>query len=156
LRSLITVAALFAIYSCNGPTNSWTKENQADVAAEVRKTLYNYHSDIRKSGLTAEFKYLDTSKDFFWVPPGFPNAIFYDSVATIINRNSHLFKSVDNKWDTLTVIPLSNKYATYTGHMLSIMTDTSGQVSEFKLTETGVLVKRNDGWKLLSGQTSVL
>jgi hypothetical protein len=36
------------------------------------------------------------------------------------------------------------------------MSDTSGKTSSFSLIESGVLIKREDGWKLLSGQTSII
>jgi len=113
-------------------------------------------NDIRKSGLTAEFKYLDNSSEFFWVPRGYSSYISYDSVATVLKQTAPKYKSVDNSFDTLRIFPLRKELATYTGRLNSTMTDISGKVITLQLIETGVLIKRQDEWKLLSGQTSIL
>ncbi|NNE77311.1 MAG: SnoaL-like domain-containing protein [Pricia sp.] len=127
-----------------------------EVGNEVQKTLNDYYDDIRASGLTAEFKYLDDSKEFFWTPPGFSSSISYDSVVAILKQNAPQYQSIDNQWDTLTVNVLSKELAAYAGRLRSIMTDTSGQVTKITLVETGILIKRNDGWKLLCGQTATI
>ena len=125
------------------------------IIDSVTQTLNRYYDDIRAEGLMAEFRYLDNSPEFYWVPPGFSVAISYDSVASILRQNAPLLKDIDNKWDTLRIDPLSHELATYTGRLHSIVTDTAGHVSETSLVETGLLIKRRNGWKLLSGQTSV-
>jgi hypothetical protein len=99
---------------------------------------------------------LDHSPDFFWIPPGYEHPIYYDSVESVIKLNATRLKSVVNSFDSLQVIPLSERLAIYTGKMQSVTTDTSNQVTEVSLIETGVMIKRKDGWKLLSGQTSLL
>ena len=116
----------------------------------------HYFEAIRKGGMTAEFQYLDHSSDFFWVPPGYQNPISYDSVAAVLTLNAPRFVSVENTFDTLRIIPLTTALATYTAKLRSVMKDTSGNVSSLHLIETGVVIKRSDGWKLLSGQTSLL
>jgi hypothetical protein len=151
---LIIFAALIII-SCQ-ISISLTEDEKALIVKDVRVTLDNYYTDIRKSGLTAEFKYLDNSPDFFWVPPGYSIPISYDSVANILNQNAPRYKSIFNSFDTLNIIPLSREYVTYTGRLRSTMTDTTDNTMTFSLVETGVLVKRQDEWKLLSGQTSIL
>jgi hypothetical protein len=133
-----------------------TSLEEEDVINSIRQTLNNYYADIKKEGLTAEFNYLDNSPDFFWVPPGYSTAISYDSVAKILKQNAPLFRSVDNSFDTLRIIPLDKQVAIYTARIRSTITDTKGVVTIMSLVETGVLIKRNDGWKLLSGQTSVV
>ncbi|MCB0662514.1 MAG: hypothetical protein KDC24_07230 [Saprospiraceae bacterium] len=131
-------------------------QQKEEVRKAVRKTLYDYDEAIKKGGLTAEFPYLDDSEDFFWTPPGFTAAISFDSVATILKQNASLYKSIENSWVILNIFPLSNEIATYNGKVKSTMTDTSGQVTTFHLLESGTLIKREDGWKLLSGQTALL
>lgn len=133
-----------------------TETEKAAIVEGVRMTLKNYHADIKKSGLTAEFNYLDKSDDFYWVPPGYSSAISYDSVAAILKRNSLLYTSVENTFDTLRITALSKDLAGYTGRLHATMTDTTGKSMSFSLVETGLLIKRKDGWKLLSGQTAVI
>jgi hypothetical protein len=133
-----------------------TEKEKNEVSSGVRQTLYNYYNDIRKSGLTAEFNYLDNSKDFFWVPPGFSGAISYDSVATILNKNAKLFTSINNTFDTLIIVPLRSDLANYTCRLTSTMTLVNGKSSTMLMVESGTLIKRKNGWKLLSGQTTIL
>jgi hypothetical protein len=38
----------------------------------------------------------------------------------------------------------------------SVVTDTSGKTSHHVLVETGTLIKRKGGWKLLNGQTNLV
>ncbi len=151
---LIIFGSVLAI-SCQ-QSNTFSSEDKKAVGDAVRQILHDYYDDIRESGLKAEFNYLDDSEDFFWTPPGYSSAISYDSVAAVINQNAILFPSVDNSWETLQVTPLSKELAAYTGRLHSVATDSSGQVFETKLVETGLLIKRQDGWKLLGGQTTAL
>ncbi len=135
---------------------SFTEKEKVSVAEDVRRTLNNYYNDIRKSGLNAEFDYLDHSPEFFWVPPGYHGPISYDSIAAILKKNEGMFKMVDNSFDSLLVIPVSKKLATYFGRIRSVVTDTAGKVRNFSLVETGIVIKRKDGWKLLQGQTAII
>jgi hypothetical protein len=154
-RRIPPLIVLLTIVSCSQPV-TLTESNKAIIAEDVRHMLDTYYRDIKKSGLTGEFKYLDNSTDFFWVPPGYSSSISYDSVLTILRQNAPKYKSIDNSFDTLRIIPLSKELAAYTGRLTSSMTDTSNVITTFKLVETGTLIKRKDGWKLLNGQTSLL
>lgn len=126
------------------------------IRSRVKQTLNDYYDAIRAGGMMAEFDYLDNSYEFYWVPPGYSSWISYDSVAAVLKMNSPAFSSVDNVWDTLRIDPLTHEYATYSGTLRSTMTDTAGIVTEVAAIETGVVVKRKDGWKLLRGQTTAL
>ena len=136
-----------------------TKNEKIDrkkIDEEIRITITNYYNDIRKEGPIAEFKYLDSSEDFFWTPPGYSSPINYDSVAAFIRKNAPAFKSVDNSLDTAIIASLTNEYAQVFMKTNSTIVDTSGNTSHHSFIETGVMIKRNDGWKFLSGQTSLL
>jgi penicillin V acylase-like amidase (Ntn superfamily) len=132
------------------------QQNRSKIEKEIRSTIVNYYNDIRKEGLRAEFKYLDSSADFFWVPPGYSSYIKYDSVAAIIKRNASSLRSVDNSFSKLFIMPLTNKYAQFTMSSHSTIVDSSGKSFKIRFVETGIMIKRQDGWKFLSGQTSVL
>jgi hypothetical protein len=133
-----------------------TEQEKTNIIDEVRQTLLNYQSDVEKTGLMAEFKYLDQSKEFFWVPPGYNASISFDSVASILKQSAPKYKTIANTFETLNVIPLSKELATYSGRLQSVMTDTLGNTNTFTLVETGVLIKRKDDWKLLNGQTTIV
>jgi len=133
-----------------------TESEKNRIRLEVQDMLGRYDTDIMNSGLMAEFAYLDSSDDFFWVPPGFSQPLSFDSVAAIIKHNARMFRTVENAWDTLRIIPYTNSLATFTGVISSHMVDTSGNVTNVSLIETGLAIRRHDGWKMLSGQTAVL
>jgi len=99
---------------------------------------------------------LDKSSDFFWVPPGYNTALSYDSVKNILEINSKAYRSVEFQWDTIQIFPLTNEIANYSGIVNGIMIDTSGIKSTVSIIESGTIIKREDGWKLLSGQSRLL
>ena len=123
------------------------------VRQEAKTTLENYFADIRSEGLSAEFKYLDSSADFFWVPPGYSSALNYDSVRAILEKNAKSFQLVEFKWRSLEIYPLSDHYVNYTGIVDGKLVDTSGVSSLTSMIETGLLVRTKEGWKIRSGQS---
>ncbi|HTE25239.1 hypothetical protein [Flavitalea sp.] len=155
---MIRVFALSAliITSCGESSIILTEDEKKIITRDVKQTLQNYSDDIRKTGLKAEFKYLDSSSDFFWVPPGYNSAISYDSVAFILKQNAPLLTSINNVYEILKIVPIGKYQACYTARVISNVTDTKGNSSTTSLIETGVLIKRPTGWKLLSGQTSMI
>jgi uncharacterized protein len=157
MMSKSTILLVFiAASSCDLSPSELTDAEKSSVVKEARLMLDNYYAEIKKGGLTAEFKYLDNSPEFFWIPPGFDEPISYDSVASILRQNAPSLKSIDNSWDTLRITPITSEVAAYTGRLRSLTIDTKGKHSEYVLIETGVLIKRKDGWKLLNGRTSML
>jgi len=154
-KTLIPLIFLFLIISCR-PVEAPAAFDRPGVEEAGRAMLQDYHRAIRENGLTAEFDYLDHSADFFWVPPGYTSALSYDSVRTILETNARAFRKVDFHWDTLEVFPLAADIATYTGIVRGMMTDTAGTASPVSIIESGTLIRRPDGWKLLSGQSRIL
>jgi len=155
IRQVICFTLLLSFISCLPPKDSNELDKEA-VIGEVKQMFDNYHSDIKKEGLTAEFKYLDKSSDFFWVPPGYNSALTYDSVKTILEKNAKGFNDVEFSWKTLQIFPLTNQIANYSGIVNGILTDTSGTKNTVSIIESGTIIKRQDGWKLLSGQSASL
>ena len=149
-----TFFTLLWIFSCREPAPKAINKN--DISDSVRLTLNNYFADVRKEGLLGEFKYLDSSTDFFWVPPGYSSPISYDSVASILRKYQTSYTAIENSWESLIITPLTNELASYSGRIHSITTETSGARKDITLVETGLVIRRHDGWKLLNGQTSVI
>ena len=148
---LITIAATFLNCSHKEPHSAPYDEDA--VIKEVHDMLDEYFAAIRKSGLRAEFDYLDPSSDFFWVPPGINSAISYDSVKTILESNADTLKEVEFYWETLRIVPLSKNIASYTGIVKGRTTNALGDISQVNMIETGTVVRRESGWKILSGQS---
>lgn len=153
MKKIIMLCLPFFWTSCEQKEKPLEKERVTEEAVQM---LSEYHQDIAKSGLTAEFKYLDNTSDFFWVPPGYTSALSYDSVKTILEKNALAMQSISFEWDTLRIFPLANEIANYTGIVVGQMTDTAGVASEVSIIESGTLIKRESGWKLLSGQSALL
>lgn len=156
IHHLWAFVLLSVAVSCGGPDQGLTQSDKKMISDSIRQTLNNYFADVKKEGLSAELKYLDSSSDFFWVPPGYKSPISYDSVATILKRYTPLYASTDNSWETLMINPLADNLASYSGRIHSVTSDTSGKIANFTLVETGLVIKRQTGWKLLNGQTSVI
>ncbi|MBS1771637.1 MAG: hypothetical protein JST82_02165 [Bacteroidetes bacterium] len=157
MKCLILIVGIgCCMTSCGNSSVVITGSEKQKIITEVTSTLDSYANDIRKYGLLSEFKYLDSSDTFFWVPPGFKVALCYDTVRAVITRNAGMFKKIDNQWDTLRIIPLSKSIATYTGRMRSVMTDVHDSTNTYTMLETGIMIKRSNGWKLLHGQTGML
>ena len=153
--SLFHICIAVLICSCNQPAGL-TDAERTTKATEARQMLVGYNDDIREHGLLAEFAYLDSSAQFFWVPPGYTSPLSFDTVAKIMRANAAVIKKMDNRWDTLIVNVLSSDIATYTGKLHSTITDTAGKIFNTHLIESGTMIKRKDGWKLLSGQTAAI
>ncbi|MCH7964533.1 MAG: hypothetical protein IH852_11425 [Bacteroidetes bacterium] len=149
------ITIILTLVSCDGIKKSNDFDKVA-VVDDVYQMLHDYHKDISKKGLTAEFKYLDPSPDFFWVPPGYNTALSYDSVKSILETNAKAFRSIEFHWDTLQIFPLSNEIANYSGIVGGFMIDTAGVKSTISIIESGTIIKREGGWKLLSGQSATL
>lgn len=155
MKQLLPILLLTLVLSC-GHKEHKKKLDHDQVESEIKQMLSEYHLAIRKEGLTGEFFYLDSSDDFFWVPPGYNSALDYDSVHTILENNSKAFSNIQFDWDQLKIFPLSDELANYTGIVKGQMTDTSDNTVHVSIIESGTIIKRESGWKLLSGQSAVL
>ena len=156
-RTCITLFAFIAtLIITSGCKNDhvWN-ESSNKVSVDVRKTLKNYYKDINAEGFMAEFRYLDSSDLFSWHPPGYDTFISYDSVSAILKRNALQYRKVQLTWDSLEIIPETELKARYQGYTSAILTDTTGKKDKFHLYEEGMLMKRENGWKLVSGKTVV-
>ncbi len=130
--------------------------NAEQVSSEVNKMLHDFHSDVSEDGLTAEFIYLDSSQQFYWTPPGYNSPLFYDSIRQILESNAKMYTKVFFEFENLQLYPLSADYCNYSGIVKGFMIDTSGLNNPVGIIESGTLIKRESGWKFLSGQSSLL
>lgn len=155
MRCALPVLLVLLASGCNTPS-SFTEAEQQRVTAEVDSMLHAYLDAMREGGLEAEFDYLDSTDAFFWVPPGYDSWISYDSVAAVLRAMAPTLRSTDYRWKSLRIDPISEDRAIYTGTLTGALTDTSGQVTNLSMIETGTVIRREDGWKLLNGQSALL
>ena len=130
--------------------------NAIAIEIEVREMFNAYDDSVRKKGIEGEFFFLDKSEAFYWVPPGHKYALHYDSISRILKEYAPNFKYINNSWDTLEVLPLSDEYASFNGVINSYAISSNNDTTITKLSETGLVVKRKTGWKFLNGQTVVV
>ena len=130
-------------------------DEEKEIAKEARQALDDCYHAIASEGLLSEFKWLDSSASFFWLPPGYSAPIYYDSVARIIRSNAAGIRHIEGSWEELHIQALSREFVSYSGRLKSTATDAKGTTHVTRLLETGILAKRNTGWKLLCGQTNV-
>jgi len=154
MNKLFCIGLSLLLLSCRSSDRSTT--NHDGVRGDVKSMIDSCYSDIHKNGLLAELKYLDSSNEFFWIPPGYLNYVGYDSIAAGIRRNAATLKSVDNHYDSLLVVPLASNQAQFAMRTVSTYVDIEGDTAQTAFIESGVLVKRGEHWKFLSGHTTIL
>ncbi len=142
--------------SCTNAAKELNENERQQIKNEISGLLHANFKNIAEKGYMEDLKSLDNSPGFYWIPPGQTMPISYDSVAAIIKKFIPGNRSVVSTWDTLHVQPINKEIATYAGKYHSIYTDTTGKVLEFNMHEIGTVVKRKEGWKIVSGKTSVL
>jgi len=144
----------FVGLSCNEKeTNSL---DTIKIEKEVRQMFSAYDDAVRKNGIEGEFAFLDKSEQFYWVPPGYEYAIHYDSIAKILKSVAPKLRYIDNTWDTLYIMPLTDNYASFNGVINSYVITSTNDTTITKLSETGLVIKRGKHWKFLSGQTIII
>jgi hypothetical protein len=139
--------------SCSRDQGELSTAERDKVTEEVSSMFNDYFAAVKQGGLTKEFEFLDESEGFYWIPPGYKHPISFDSVKTFLIATAPVFLSVENSLDSIAIFPVSPTVARYVARIRSVTKDTSNFVSESMLLESGVVIKRSDGWKLLSGQT---
>lgn len=156
MTKIIFILIFLPIFFSCSPQEQKSLKGNDEISLEVQKALNNYFDDIRKNGMLAEFNWFDDSGDFYWVPPLYRSPLSYDSVRTILEQNAKGNRSADLEWKTLKILPLAENIANYTGTIDATMIDSAGVSTTIHLIETGTVVKRKNGWKLLCGQTAVI
>eukprot|EP01136_Pigoraptor_vietnamica_P027129 Opistho-1_new@83068 len=101
MKKTALIFFMFGLTSSCKQANTLSNNEKKLIKQEAKQMLDNYYNDIRQKGLLAELDYLDNSADFFWVPPGYSNAITYDSVVSVLKQNAPQFKSIDPMYSAL-------------------------------------------------------
>lgn len=158
MKYLLALMLTTTFISCSQKQEE-KQENKFDAATiekEVKEMFLAYDDSVRKLGINGEFFFLDNSDQFYWVPPGYKYALHYDSIARILHEFAPQYKYIDNSWDDLQIMALSEKYASFNGLINSYIITIDNDTIITKLSETGIVVKRENDWKFLSGQTVIV
>ncbi len=155
MKPIWTILLSVAVFNSYGQ-ETLSKEYKETISLEIKQMFDSFHKDITKNGLMSEFKYLDTSSDFFWVPPGYKKTLDYNTVKSILTRNSKTVNFIEFSWESIKIVPLTNEIANYSGIVKCVQVDTNHNSKTFRIIESGTLIKREDGWKFLNGQSRKL
>jgi hypothetical protein len=98
---------------------------------------------------------MDSSDAFFWVFPPDTGAVSRAMLADGLRTELESYPSIEGRWLSLRVEPLTATLASYTGVFEQVATTVGGDVVTTHGIETAVVVLRDDGWKFLSGQTTL-
>src|SRR5678815_3144029 len=147
VKFVLMILGISCMLSCHRGDH-FGKEESNRVAIEVRQTLENYYKDVNAEGPMAEFRYLDSTDMFSWLPPGFAGPIGFDSVRTILLQNAASGVRSIASWDSLEIFPESNDKARYTGKITFI-----AEGDTVHMSEEGHVIRRADGWKMVTGKT---
>jgi hypothetical protein len=154
-RTSLVFATLVFIGSCSERTNLSTTEYDK-IKREIEAALHKNFETIAAEGWIGELKALDDSRQFSWVPPGKYAPINYDSMKSVLQRATMTIEKTELAWIELYVKPISQTLATYSGRYSSRYTMKSGKVAEFTMAESGTVIRKKNGWKLISGQTFLI
>ena len=152
---LTYIFLLIATFVCHSQASLNKKEKEI-ITQEIKIMLNNYHNDIVKDGIEDELMYLDTSSDFFWVPPGYNSPLNYESIKDILLSNSKAINYIEFSWETIKIFPLTKKIASYSGIAKCVEVGDNLTSMTFRIIESGTLIKRGDDWKFLNGQSRLL
>lgn len=153
MKLIWTTSLFFTIVFNSYGQKTLNSESKEAISLEIKQMFNNYYNDITKKGLTRELKYLDNSSDFFWVPPGYEKALDYNTIKGILIANSKVINHIEFSWESIKIHPITEEIATYTGIVKCVQVDTDAKSVTFKIIESGTLIKREDGWKFLNGQS---
>lgn len=151
LVSFFTLCMFYAACS-NNPSIPTFDRNQ--VADDIKMMTDSFHHAIAENGFASEFDFLDSSDQFFWVIPGERQALYYDTIRSLIMNNHKAFTDIDLSWELLNIHPLSDSMASYNGVIKGSMKNISNDsTSLVRILESGIFIKRQSGWKFLCGQS---
>lgn len=151
--SLFLMCFLCTAFTCGEKPLKMNEEEKSEIVKAVKDMTANYFRDFYTRSIDTVLSHYDTSSSFFW-------AITPDTIAlkrsAMVTMHRHALKDYtkfDGYWSNIKVEPLTNELAMYHGTYHVNTEDKSGKKGTITGVETGVMVKREDGWKYLAGQT---
>lgn len=156
MKPILAYSFILLISFCSKAQEQLNVEEKRVITQEIHLMFSNYHNDIISHGLIRELNYLDTSPDFFWTLPNYTKPLDYYTIKKIITETSKTTKFIDFSWETIKIHPLTTNIASYIGILKCVKIDTTNTRTSFKISESGTLIKREDGWKFLNGQSKNL
>lgn len=151
---LTILAAMLVVFSgCRQQANLTGTFQPSVVKSEVEDMLKAYTKSFNALDIDNTQKYIDDSEDFFWIYTPDKNPVNSDYVKKVIKKEIEKYRAIDIRFYYIRVNPLTENIAVYTGGWEEASENHKGDIEKFFGVETGVVIKRNGGWKFLNGQT---
>ena len=129
-----------------------TNDQKYEIINSVKKSQEQFCLDYEAEDFDAVMSHLDTSRNFFWIYPPETVPVTREIFAEVLKREFEMNNPIKFIWDTIQVVPLSSDLAYYQGRFHRVETDTS-EIEQVGITfVSAIVIRREEGWKLLSGQ----
>jgi ketosteroid isomerase-like protein len=151
--SLFLVCFFLTAFTCGEKSLTVSKQDKSEIEKAVKQMTANYFKDFYTRNVDSVLKHYDTSACFFWsiTPDTIP--MKRGAMVTMHRHAIRDYVKFDGYWSDMRVEPLTRDLAMYHGTYHVYTEDKSGQKGKIMGVETGVMIKREDGWKFLAGQT---
>ena len=148
IATALTLGVCLTQASC-APPEEFTEAERAAVADSIAQTIGTLLRAMEAEGWLAQLKYVDNSPEMFCVSYFADSLTFlsYDQYAAQVRAEAPSIRAVQFDYEDLQVRPLTRDYAFYSGKVREVLTDTAGVTHEVVAVESGVLIRRDDGWK---------
>jgi len=146
-------AFLFVSCQRGGELNDIQKDT---VIHGVQQAAVQLFDDLRTHNIASLVAAFDSSDAFFWIVPPDTTAITRDALAALHREELDTYTSIEARWLSLRVEPISATLAAYTGLFEVATVSHAGDTSTRRGIETGVMILRDGTWKFLNGQTTFL
>jgi hypothetical protein len=151
--SLFLVCFFLLAFTCGEKPLTLSDNDKSDIVKAVKDMTSKYFMDFYTHNVDSVLRHYDTSACFFW-------AITPDTIAmkrsAMVTMHRHAVKDYtkfEGYWSDMRVEPLTNELAMYHGTYHVLTEDKDGHIGKIMGVETGIMIKREDGWKYLAGQT---
>ena len=149
-----TLMCLLPLISCQRSTDLTEAQRRA-VIQGVQQMAVQFFDDVRTHNADAIIAHMDSSDAFFWVFP--PDTTLHSraTLAAGLRTDLDAYPSIEGRWLRMRVEPLTATIAVYTGVFEQVGTTLEGEIFTTRGIESATVILRDDGWKFLSGQTTL-
>ncbi|MCU0373181.1 MAG: nuclear transport factor 2 family protein [Ignavibacteria bacterium] len=151
--SLLLACLLLTAFTCGEKTLKLDDSERAEIVEAVKSMTSRYFEDFHANNVDTVLRHYDTSACFFWSITPDTIALKRSAMVTMHRHAIKDYAKFEGYWSNIQVEPLTKELAMYHGTYHVNTEDKGGKKGKITGVETGVMVKREDGWKYLAGQT---
>ena len=149
LMSLVVVAAVLLFQGCQ-KSGRFTDTERNQILNQIKLMLDAHSKSVESEGLQGSLKYFHNSPEFRWTYQG--SSFSYDTLVSRIKSDQAKYQSIQLRWDSLSIEPLTSERVSFSALYRESIRDTTGKESLLTGWVKGELIYFSDGWKFHSGQ----